>query len=247
MEVAGATSTGMLYRRFGRTQQLVSVFSLGSMRLVNVPRDQAQATVEAALAAGINHIETAQAYGHAEVLLGEILQTLPFSRHQLILTSKLTPTDGLRERLQGSLRRLRVDYLDQFAFHGINLPEHLEWVLQKGLPILQQLQQEGWVRHIGFSTHGSLELILQAIQTGCFDFVNLHYHFFQQRNAPALEAAAQQIWACSSFLLPIKGECSIARPNTAGVLCTFQPLGVCLSFFAGGSPCSHPQPGHHSS
>jgi predicted aldo/keto reductase-like oxidoreductase len=162
------------------------------MRLVNVPRDQAQATVEAALAAGINHIETAQAYGHAEVLLGEILQTLPFSRHQLILTSKLTPTDGLRERLQGSLRRLRVDYLDQFAFHGINLPEHLEWVLQKGLPILQQLQQEGWVRHIGFSTHGSLELILQAIQTGCFDFVNLHHHFFQQRNAPALEAAAQQ-------------------------------------------------------
>jgi predicted aldo/keto reductase-like oxidoreductase len=64
----------MLYRRFGRTQQLMSAFSLGSMRLVNVPPEQAQATVAAALEAGINHLETAQAYGHAEVLLGEILQ-----------------------------------------------------------------------------------------------------------------------------------------------------------------------------
>lgn len=231
MEVAGATSTGMLYRRFGRTQQLVSVFSLGSMRLVNVPRAQAQATVEAALAAGINHIETAQAYGHAEVLLGEILQTLPLPRHQLILTSKLTPTDGLWERLQGSLRRLRVDYLDQFAFHGINLPEHLEWVLQKGLPILQQLQQEGWVRHIGFSTHGSLELILQAIQTGCFDFVNLHHHFFQQRNAPALEAAAQQDMGVFIISPADKGGMLYRPPQHLQECCApFSPLEFAYRF-----------------
>lgn len=189
---APAEGSSLIYRRFGRTEQQISVLSLGSMRLVNVPPAQAQATVEAAVAAGINHIETAQAYGHAEALLGELLRALPIPRHQLILTSKLTPTAQLQEQLQGSLRRLGVEYLDQFAFHGINLPEHLEWVLREGLPILRQAQKEGWVRHIGFSTHGSLELILTAIQTGCFDFVNLHYHFFQQRNQPVLEAATQQ-------------------------------------------------------
>ncbi len=133
----------MLYRRFGRTQQLMSAFSLGSMRLVHVPPEQAQATVAAALEAGINHIETAQAYGQAEVLLGEILQKLAVPRQRLILTTKLTPGERLRERLEGSLQRLQVEYLDQFAFHGINLPEHLEWVLQEGLPLLRQAQQEG--------------------------------------------------------------------------------------------------------
>ncbi|MEN9203979.1 MAG: aldo/keto reductase [Thermostichus sp. DG02_3_bins_51] len=225
----------MLYRRFGRTEQQISVFSLGSMRLVNVPPAQAQATVEAAIAVGINHIETAQAYGHAEALLGQILSALPISRHRLILTSKLTPTadsqDRLREHLQGSLTRLRVDYLDQFAFHGINRPEHLQWVLQEGLPVLRQAQQEGWVRYIGFSTHGSLDLILQAIQTGCFDFVNLHYHFFQQHNQPVLEAASQQDMGVFIISPADKGGMLYRPPQRLQEACQpFSPLEFAYRF-----------------
>ncbi|MCJ2543738.1 aldo/keto reductase [Thermostichus vulcanus] len=223
----------MIYRRFGRTEQRISVFSLGSMRLVNVPPAQAQATVEAAVAAGINHIETAQAYGHAESLLGEILQTLPVPRQQLILTTKLTPQpqDQLRESLQGSLTRLRVDYLDQLAFHGINLPEHLQWVLQEGLPVLRQAQKEGWVGHIGFSTHGSLDLILEAIQTGSFDFVNLHYHFFQQRNRSALEAAAQQDMGVFIISPADKGGMLYHPPQRLQEVCQpFSPLEFAYRF-----------------
>ncbi|MGQ9837822.1 MAG: aldo/keto reductase [Cyanobacteriota bacterium] len=223
----------MLYRRFGRTEQQISVFSLGSMRLVNVPRAQAQATVEAAVAAGINHIETAQAYGHAECLLGEILPTLPVPRQQLILTTKLTPQPQgqLKESLQRSLTHLRVDYLDQFAFHGINRPEHLQWVLQEGLPILQQAQKEGWVRHIGFSTHGSLDLIRQAIETGVFDFVNLHYHFFQQRNQPALQAAAQQDMGVFIISPADKGGMLYQAPQRLQAACQpFSPLEFAYRF-----------------
>ncbi len=221
----------MLYRRFGRTQQLMSAFSLGSMRLVHVPPEQAQATVAAALAAGINHIETAQAYGQAEVLLGEILRKLAVPRQRLILTTKLTPGERLRERLEGSLRRLQVEYLDQFAFHGINLPEHLEWVLQEGLPLLRQVQQEGLVRYIGFSTHGSLELILQAIQTSQFDFVNLHHHFFQQRNAPALEAAAQQDMGVFIISPADKGGMLYRPPQRLRESCApFSPLEFAYRF-----------------
>ncbi len=221
----------MLYRRFGRTQQLMSAFSLGSMRLVHVPPEQAQATVAAALEAGINHIETAQAYGQAEVLLGEILQKLAVPRQRLILTTKLTPGERLRERLEGSLQRLQVEYLDQFAFHGINLPEHLEWVLQEGLPLLRQAQQEGLVRYIGFSTHGSLELILQAIQRGQFDFVNLHYHFFQQRNAAALEAAAQQDMGVFIISPADKGGMLYRPPQRLQESCApFSPLEFAYRF-----------------
>jgi predicted aldo/keto reductase-like oxidoreductase len=221
----------MLYRRFGRTQQLMSAFSLGSMRLVNVPPEQAQATVAAALEAGINHLETAQAYGHAEVLLGEILRKLAVPRQHLILTTKLTPGERLRERLEGSLRRLQVEYLDQFAFHGINLPEHLEWVLREGLPLLRQAQQEGLVRYIGFSTHGSLKLILEAIQTGQFDFVNLHYHFFQQRNAPALEAAAQQDMGVFIISPADKGGMLYRPPQRLQESCApFSPLEFAYRF-----------------
>ena len=37
--------------------------------------------------------------------------------------------------------------------------------------------QLGLIRHVGFSTHGQVDVIVAAIQTGSFDFVNLHYHF----------------------------------------------------------------------
>ena len=49
--------------------------------------------------------------------------------------------------------------------------------------------QKGKVKHIGFSTHGSLDLIKAAIATNLFEFVSLHYYYFYQRNAAALELA----------------------------------------------------------
>jgi uncharacterized protein len=45
---------------------------------------------------------------------------------------------------------------------------------------------------LGFSTHGSLELILAAIETNLFDFVNLHYYYFFQRNALAIQRATEK-------------------------------------------------------
>jgi uncharacterized protein len=60
------------------------------------------------------------------------------------------------------------------------------------VPVLQQAISQGWIGHIGFSTHGSLDLVLAAINSGLFDFVNLHYYYFFQRLAPAIAAAQAQ-------------------------------------------------------
>ncbi len=72
----------------------VSLFTLGTMRALQSPAALA-AVLEAALAAGINHIETAPAYGPAEAFLGEALAALeradPAARSALVLTSKLLP------------------------------------------------------------------------------------------------------------------------------------------------------------
>jgi predicted aldo/keto reductase-like oxidoreductase len=47
------------------------------------------------------------------------------------------------------------------------------------------------VRHIGFSTHAPLDIILNAMQTDLFSFVNLHYYYFFQRNLPAVKLAGE--------------------------------------------------------
>lgn len=56
---------------------------------------------------------------------------------------------------------------------------------------VQEAIDAGKVRYVGFSTHGALELILAAMETGAFDFVNLHYYLFFQRHADAIERASQ--------------------------------------------------------
>lgn len=187
----------MEWRRFGKTNLPLSIFTLGTMRCLASAEVFAQ-TLEEAIAKGINHIETARGYGNSERFLGEALhQGLSVPRSHLYLTSKFSPmlsATAIAEAVENSLTRLQTDYLDCVALHGINTPDHLAQALhpQGALAGLQSAQRQGQVRHIGFSTHGDLTVILAAIATQHFSFVNLHYSYFFQRNLPAIHQAAAQ-------------------------------------------------------
>ncbi len=184
-------------RRFGKTERQLSVFSLGTMRFDSAAT--AHSVISAAVAQGINHIETAPAYGQSETYIGQAIASLLteglVQREQLTLTSKLTPNvarQKIEETVERSLLRLGVDYLDCLAIHGINTPAHLATVKAEMLATLVKLQAQGLIRHIGFSTHAPLAVIESAIGTSAFSFVNLHYNFFFQRNAPAIAKAYRQ-------------------------------------------------------
>ncbi len=225
----------MHYRRFGQTEHHLSVLSLGTMRLVDPsvsdPEATTAAVVVAAQAAGINHLETAQAYGQSEIILG---RALAGQRDHWHITSKLLPTlppDQLSRSLEQSLRNLQTDHLDHFAFHGINTPAHLEAVLIQGLPVLRRAQAEGHVKHIGFSTHGSLELVKLAIATGEFAFVNLHYHFTQQHLAPAVALAEAHDLGVFIISPGDKGGQLYTAPDNLRQLCApLTPLAYAYAF-----------------
>src|SRR6478672_5296580 len=97
----------MFYRRFGRTELQMPVFSCGGMRYQQTwgqlepdaidPENQAnvEATIHHALELGINHIETARGYGTSEMQLGWILPKLP--REQMIVQTKVAPFATARE------------------------------------------------------------------------------------------------------------------------------------------------------
>ncbi len=80
------------------------------------------------------------------------------------------------------------DRIDLLSIHGLNLPEHLEQTISPGgcLDVVRRWQSEGRIRFVGFSTHGSTDLIVKAIETDAFDYVNLHWYFIRQQNGPAL-------------------------------------------------------------
>ena len=180
----------MLTRRFGKTELNLSIFSLGTMRCLD-DGDTFRQTLAAALDLGINHLETAQGYGKSEEYLGESLKKLSPPRESLYITTKITPTPDptqITASIDRSLARLQLDYIDCLAIHGLNTPQHLQDTLTS-IHALQSAQNQGKIRHIGFSSHGSLELILEAIETDLFAFVNLHYYYFFQHNQPAITLA----------------------------------------------------------
>jgi len=191
-------------RRFGRTGLAMPVFSLGGMRFQQSWSDLGPEAIsqesqrnlrellEAAVATGFHHIETARGYGTSERQLGELLPQVPDG--QRILQTKVAPDPDparFEAELALSFQRLGVERVDLLSLHGLNTEDLLEQTLRPGgcLEVVRRWQAEGRIGHVGFSTHAPLPLILEAIASDAFSYINLHWYFIRQENSPALEAA----------------------------------------------------------
>jgi predicted aldo/keto reductase-like oxidoreductase len=194
----------MKYRRFGRTELNMPVISCGGMRYQykwqdvkpkEIPPDNQanlEATIHRALELGINHIETARGYGTSEMQLGNILPRLP--RDKMIVQSKVSPKPKAKEFLKTfdtSMDYLKLDYVDLLALHGINNRELLDFSLRKGgcVEAARKLQKEGRCRFVGFSTHATTDIILEAVNSGEFDYINVHWYFVNDLNWSGIEVA----------------------------------------------------------
>ena len=217
----------MEYRRFGQTNLELSVFSLGTMRCLASPQ-VTLTTIEKAISCGINHIETARGYGKSEEYVGQYLASkTAIHRRSIYITTKLPPTpdnDIMTSWIEESLVRLQTDYIDCLAIHGINTQKHLDWIVNdRGcLLAIKAAQNQGKIKHLGFSTHGSLELILKAIETDLFAFANLHYYYFWQRNHKAIALAHEKDMGIFIISPTDKGGQLYNPPATLQNLC--QPL-----------------------
>jgi predicted aldo/keto reductase-like oxidoreductase len=197
----------MKYRRFGKTELQMPVISCGGMRYQfkwqdvkpkEIPADN-QANLEAcilrALELGINHIETARGYGTSEMQLGRILPKLP--REKMIVQTKVTPREKQKEFLQTfdtSTDYLGLNHVELLSLHGINNRELLHHSLKKDgcIAAARKLQKQGRAKFIGFSTHATTDVILEAVESGEFDYINVHWYFVNDLNWPAIEAARKR-------------------------------------------------------
>ena len=180
------------------------VFSCGGMRYQfkwqdvepdAIPSDSQnnlEATIRRAFELGINHFETARGYGSSEMQLGRVLPTLP--RGKIIVQTKIPPqqcSESFLATFEKSLKYLRLEYVDLLALHGVNHRQFLDWSLRKNgcLDAARKLQRDGLVRHVGFSTHAATDLILEAVNSGEFDYLNVHWYFVNDLNWRAVQAA----------------------------------------------------------
>lgn len=195
----------MQYRRFGQTERMLSCITLGGMRYVDGwgdPRqepgdemiEQCARITRQAFDHGINHIETAYGYGKSEYCYGRALNEVmqqPRDSYHLMTKGGAQTADAMRAMVDEQLKGLQTDHIDLYGWHGINTPEKMKNACAKGGPVeeLLKMQDEGIIGCVGFSTHAPLDVIIEAIATGLFSFVNLHYYYFFQRNRGAVDYA----------------------------------------------------------
>lgn len=224
----------MELRAFGRTGLNLSALSLGTMRCLQSPEALA-AVLDRAIALGINHVETARGYGNSEVFLGRAIAAGGW-RDRLVLTTKFLPGAAAAEldrQIDESLTRLQVDHLDCVAVHGVNRADHLQWLRGEtgGVAALLRAREDGRIGHLGFSSHGPLDIVLGAIAVDWVEFANLHYHYFWQRNAPAIAAARDRGLGIFIISPADKGGQLYAPPERLRELCApLDPLAIAYRF-----------------
>jgi predicted oxidoreductase len=163
----------------GSTDVQVSNIALGCMRLSD-DRETAMATVQAALDQGINFFDHADIYGGGkrEATFSALWERSPHLREQIFVQSKCgirfagqpDPEDPARydfsydhivEAVEGSLKRLKTDYLDVLLLHrpdALVAPEEVARAFD-------ELHQAGKVRWFGVSNHtaGQIQLLQTCV------------------------------------------------------------------------------------
>jgi aryl-alcohol dehydrogenase-like predicted oxidoreductase len=142
-------------RRLGRLGHMTSVLVYGGAALGEVSEETADRSIELALEAGINHFDTAAAYGDSELHLGRWMDRI---RDRIFLATKTgdRTATGAYDSIRRSLERLRVSEVDLIQLHAIGDPEDLGSARGPGGAIegAVRARDEGLVGAIGITGHG---------------------------------------------------------------------------------------------
>ena len=145
----------MQQRRLGRLGHHSSVLIYGAAALAEVDQDTADASVQLALDAGINHFDVAASYGDAELRLGPWMGRI---RDRIFLATKtgLRDRDAAWAQINHSLERLQTDHLDLIQIHSVGDLEELDLVTRPGgsLEAVVRAREEGLAGAIGITGHG---------------------------------------------------------------------------------------------
>lgn len=174
-ESEGPVMSGKIPTRvFGKTGENITILGYGGgSQFMKMPDGEWEPHMEHALNAGINYFDTATSYGAdtdkpSEMRFGEIL---PPHRDKIILLTKIHERDPEKAKaeFEGSLKRLKTDYVDILLLHAITPEDKLSDIAEGTYKLIEQFKAEKTVRYIGFSSMDSAERSKELIDNLDFD------------------------------------------------------------------------------
>ena len=167
----------MQKRRLGRTGLMVSAIGFGGIKLPLIEQEQADEVLNLALDLGITFFDTARGYRDSEEKIGA---AIGHRREEFILSSRFAPGDAdhMKRAVENSLNALKMDYIDIYQFHNMRTPEQYDAAMRKGggLEGLREMQEQGVIGYVGFSSHRIIQTMKRALDTGEFDVITVAYN-----------------------------------------------------------------------
>ena len=166
----------MIYREFQGLK--LSALGMGAMRLPvmdgddsRIDEEAAKAMVDYAMSQGVNYYDTAWGYhgGQSELVMGRALKKYP--RDSFYLATKfpgydLSNMDKAEEIFEKQLEKCGVEYFDFYLFHNVcemNIDAYLD--PKYGIhEYLMRQKENGRIRHLGFSAHGSCDVMRRFLE-----------------------------------------------------------------------------------
>ena len=167
----------MIYKKFQDLE--LSNLGLGTMRLPNkgvngdtpIDEEETARMVDYAIKNGINYFDTAWGYhnGESEKVIGKVLKKYP--RDKFYLATKfpgydISNMDKVEEIFEKQLQKCQVDYFDFYLFHNV-YEKNVDYYLNPKYGILDYLlkqKENGRIKHLGFSIHGSQEVLKKFLK-----------------------------------------------------------------------------------
>jgi predicted aldo/keto reductase-like oxidoreductase len=169
----------MRYRRLGRSELMVSVVGIGTTQLRRVPEKQAIETLRRAFELGVNHVNSGPDYEGADDLIAAALRETDPSREIYISYQTGGSLSDVERAFEAACEKFGRERLDLFGLAALAEQEAFGndvWGSNGTLEFLRRKKEEGRLRALFASDHGSPEHMKEVLERDAFDVLMLAYN-----------------------------------------------------------------------
>lgn len=172
----------------------ISRLGYGGMRFPKngdeVDMDAAVQLLRKAYEMGVNYFDTAMVYhkGESEKIFGKAFE--PYPRDSYFIADKMSiwlcsDEEDMKARFYNQLKTLKTDYIDFYLVHSLNRNHYKKVKDLHCVEFLQQMKQEGKIKHLGFSFHDTYQVFTQILNDYTWDFVQIQLNYLDWHNQGA--------------------------------------------------------------